>query len=56
MLIHSFMSTAPKSPVWRAVASRPVSAMKRYGLVFFRPSAPCFTLGAFQNDFSAVFP
>src|SRR4030095_1028611 len=54
IVIHSFMSTLPRRPTCLAVASTPVSAMKRYGLFFFSPSAPARTDGALQNDFSAA--
>ena len=54
MLIHVFMSTSPSSPSCFFVASRPDSAMKRYGLPSFRPVAPFCTEGAVQNVFSAA--
>ena len=54
MLIHVFMSTPPSSPSCFFVASRPDSAMKRYGLPSFRPVAPFCTDGAVQNVLSAA--
>ena len=53
MVIHSFRSTLPRRPSCFCVASRPSSAMNRNGLLFFSPSAPCRTEGAFQNFFCA---
>ena len=44
----------PSRPVCLDCASSPDSAMKRNGLPSFRPSAPCFTDGAPQKDFSAM--
>ena len=44
----------PRRPVCLDCASSPDSAMKRNGLPSFRPSAPCFTEGALQKDFSAT--
>ncbi len=52
--IQSLRSTLPSRPVCRLDASRPDSAMKRKGLVFFSASAPSRTVAAFQNDFSAA--
>src|SRR6185312_17096808 len=54
MLIQSFMLTLPSSPSCFDVASRPDSAMKRYGLPSFNPTAPFCTEGAVQNVLSAA--
>ena len=54
MVIHSFMSTFSSMPTCLLVASIPVSAMNRNGLVFFNPAAPSCTDGAFQNVLSAA--
>ena len=53
--IQSLRSTLPSMPSCLPDASSPVSAMNRYGLFFFKVSAPWRTEGAFQNVFSAAF-
>ena len=43
-------STAPNSPVCLLAPSSPFSAIKRKGLSASKPSAPCCTVPAFQNE------
>src|SRR5690242_9479826 len=54
MLTHVLMSTLPSRPSCFVVASRPDSAMKRYGLPWRSSAVPFCTDAAFQNVRSAA--